>query len=111
MGVISNLFAGIAARLPEEQLDLLHDSSNVRIERIVSRGHASSPGFWFDQPLDEWVVVIEGAGQLQFEGEPESRNLRAGDFVYIPAHRRHRVVWTEPSHPTIWLAIHFPPPP
>ena len=33
--------------------------------------------------------------------------LKPGDFVNIPAHRRHRVEWTTPNEPTIWLAIFY----
>ena len=105
---ISNLFAGIPHSSPQEQVDLLQQTGEIRIERIVSRGHASPPGFWYDQPADEWVLVLQGAGRLRFENAAEPRELLPGDFVHIPAHCRHRVEWTDPATPTIWLAIHFP---
>jgi len=77
----------------------------LRIERIVSRGQASLPGFWYDQPQGEWVLVLQGEARLAFEGEPESRLLRPGDCVDIAPHCRHRVEST--ATPTVWLAVHY----
>jgi cupin 2 domain-containing protein len=34
------------------------------------------------------------------------RLLGPGDHVHIAAHRRHRVEWTDPVEPTLWLALH-----
>ncbi len=63
-------------------------------------------GFWYDQETHEWVLLVEGVARLMFEGE-EPIDLRPGPFVNIPAHRRHWVEWTDPTQPTIWLAIHY----
>jgi cupin 2 domain-containing protein len=104
---IANLFADIPRHLPEEQTDELAASPNVKIERIVSRAHASPDGFWYDQDWPEWVTVLEGSASLLFEGEEAPRILRRGDHLLIPAHRRHRVAWTEAGCDTIWLAVHF----
>ena len=101
-----NLFAGISDALPDEQVDALIAAPHVRIERIVSRGHSSPPGFWYDQDSSEWVVLLAGSATIQFDGEPSSRRLKRGDYLHIPAHTRHRVEWTAPNEPTIWLAVH-----
>lgn len=77
-----------------------------RVERIVSFGHASPEGFWYQQAEAEWVMVVSGAAGLRFEGE-EVVELRAGAYVNIPAGRRHRVEWTEAGVATVWLAIHY----
>jgi cupin 2 domain-containing protein len=53
------------------------------------------------------VIVLKASAGLQFEDEPATRTLRVGDYVFIPARKRHRVEWTEPEQPTVWLAIHF----
>ena len=103
--LMPNLFHDIPARLPEELLTTLHSAGPVRIERIVSHGHSSPPGFWYDQDQPEWVVVLKGSAQLRFEDESSSRELQSGDFLHIPAHRRHCVEWTTPDEPTIWLAV------
>jgi cupin 2 domain-containing protein len=83
------------------------DAGRVRLERIVSTGHATPPGQWLDQDRTEWVTVLRGQASLRFEDEPEPRLLSPGDYVLIPAHRRHRVEWTDPGEPTIWLALHY----
>lgn len=77
----------------------------MRIGRIVSHGHASPDGFWYDQARAEWVVVLKGAARLRFEdGVLE---MRPGSFMNIPAHRKHRVEWTTPCEPTVWLAVFY----
>ena len=85
----------------------LLDAGDFRVERIVSFGHASPAGFWYDQPEREWVMVVSGAARLRFEDEAEAVELMPGAYVDIAAHRRHRVEWTAPGVPTVWLAIHY----
>ena len=105
--ISTNLFADLPQHLPEEMVTTLLEAANVRIERIVSNGHSSAPGFWYDQDRHEWVMVLKGGARLRFEGEEQPVEMRPGDFVNIPAHRRHRVEWTTPDEPTIWLAVHY----
>src|SRR5580765_5886192 len=100
-----NLFTGIPGTLAAEQITALLTTPNVRIERIVSRGHTSPPDFWYDQPQAEWVIVLAGSAAIAFDGEPSPRTLRRGDNLHIPAHARHRVVWTDANEPTVWLAV------
>jgi cupin 2 domain-containing protein len=102
-----NLFADLPGNAHEEQVVELLSQPEVRIERIVSSGQASPPGFWYEQPHGEWVVVLSGEARLRFEDEPRPRTLGPGDFVAIAAHRRHRVEWTHPGEPTVWLAVHY----
>ncbi len=102
----NNLFDEVPAQLTEEQIRTLLQSASVRIERIVSHGHASPDGFWYDQDHAEWVVVLRGAARVRLEGK-EPIALRVGDFLNIPAHARHRVEWTTSEEPTIWLAVHY----
>ena len=98
---MNNLFADLPGDLPDELIQPLVDAETVRIERIVSRGHASPDGFWYDQDQDEWVVVLKGTAKLRFEDETVA--MGPGDFIAIPAHKRHRVEWTMPDEPTVWL--------
>ena len=105
--MINNLQDRIPADLPEELIEVLARSEAVRIERIVSRGHITPPGEWYDQDRDEFVLLVRGAAQLLFEGESDPVRLDAGDYLNIPAHTRHRVHWTDPDRDTIWLAIHY----
>ncbi len=100
-----NLFADLPTQLPEELVTSLLEAASVRIERIVSHGHASPEGFWYDQDQHEWVMVLKGAARLTFEDE--TVEMKPGDFLNIPAHKKHRVEWTTPDEPTIWLAVHY----
>ena len=102
-----SLFDNIPAELPDELFETLVAADRVRIERIVSRGHASPEGFWYDQDENEFVVVLQGCGGLRMEGEVAPLVLKPGDYVVIPAHVRHRVEWTDPSGTTIWLAVFY----
>jgi cupin 2 domain-containing protein len=104
---VINLLADLPADSSEEIVSVLLAVPGLRVERIVSTGQASPPGFFYDQPQAEWVAILAGSADLQFADEAEPRHLIAGDAVLIAAHRRHRVERTE--SPTIWLAIHFGP--
>ncbi len=105
---MDNLFAGLLrSTAKNEQFSDLFKRPGLRIERIVSTGQSSPEGFWYDQPEGEWVLLIEGEARLRFADETEARHLKAGDYLDIPAHRRHRVDWTAPTQTTIWLAVHY----
>ena len=104
---MTNLFAGMPEHGTDEVFDVLAQSAAVRIERIVSTGQATPPGQWFDQERDEWVVVLRGRAGLRFEDADALIALGPGDHVTIAAHRRHRVEWTDPGQPTVWLAVHY----
>ena len=101
-----NVFAALPPPSPDEQVLALLSTNEVRIERIVSTGQASPADFWYDQDRPEWVMLLAGSAKVLFADEAEPRPLAPGDYIHIPAHTRHRVAWTDPVHPTIWLAIH-----
>ena len=103
----ANFFSDIPQRLPHEVFEEIVDTETCRIERIVSQGHASPKDFWYDQERNEWVILLQGRATLQFEGMDGFVELGPGDYLKIPAHKRHRVEWTDPDGITIWLAIHF----
>lgn len=102
----ANLFAGVPDTLPEELFEEILSGRGVTVERIVSRGHTSPASGWYDQPRHEWVLVLQGRGVVAFE-EGEEVTLGPGDHLLIPAHRRHRVAWTDPDTDTVWLAVHY----
>lgn len=100
-----NLFSNIPENLPEELVEVLAENESVKIERIVSDGHASPDRFWYDQKQNEWVLLVAGSAVLEFEdGKVE---MKPGDHLLIPAHQRHRVVSTSQTKKTIWLAIFY----
>lgn len=108
-----NLFAGLPtlpmAPAAAERLETLLSGPGLRVERIVSSGQASPPGFWYEQADAEWVLLLSGEALLRFEDESEARRLAAGDWLHIAPRRRHRVEWTAPTTPTVWLAVHHGP--
>lgn len=104
---MSSLFRQIPADLPEEMVESLCRSEHVRIERIVSRGHTSPPGFWYDQEEHEFVLLVSGRARLAFADGTPPVDLGPGDWLDLPAHRKHRVEWTTPEMDTIWLAVFY----
>ena len=103
----NNIFAQIPEQLPEELFECILKQDNIVIERIVSNGHISPVGQWYDQAKDEWVILLQGKATLLFEKDNNLISLTPGDYLLIPAHTRHRVEWTQPDFNTVWLAIHL----
>ncbi|MBA4417373.1 MAG: hypothetical protein C0392_05630 [Syntrophus sp. (in: bacteria)] len=104
---IDNIFSRIPDSLKEELLEILLKTKGFRMERIVSEGHATTPGAWYDQETSEWVILLQGSAGLLFEGEPDLHSMNPGDYLLIPAHKKHRVEWTAKDQKTIWLAFHY----
>jgi len=102
-----NIFDEIPAELPDELATVLVNASGVRIERIVSRGHASPDDFWYDQDENEFVIVLKGRARLRYDNDGDAQELGTGDWADIPAHTRHRVAWTAPDEDTVWLAVFY----
>jgi cupin 2 domain-containing protein len=100
-----NLLADLPTDLPEELFTTLLQVPGIRIERIASTGHCSPDGFWYDQPTGEWVIVLNGAAMIELEDN--TVEMKPGDYLNIPALKKHRVAWTTPDEPTIWLAVHY----
>ncbi|WP_035480907.1 hypothetical protein [Aliagarivorans marinus] len=121
-----NLFQDLPKQLENELFSTITDASGVKIERILSQGQCSEPGFWYQQDQHEWVIVLQGAAILRFDDDPKTQlkttqpettqsketrpkemRLGPGDYLLIPAGERHRVDWTDPEQLTIWLAVFF----
>ncbi|MDI9636219.1 cupin domain-containing protein [Geitlerinema splendidum] len=100
-----NILQKIPAALPDEVFDTIVSSENIKIERIISKGHCSPPGFWYDQDQSEWVLLVKGEAKLSLEHETVL--LKPGDYVNIKPHIKHRVEWTTPEEETIWIAIFY----
>lgn len=103
----ANLFDVLPENPSGEAFTALLETGAFKLVRIVSTGQATPEGEWYDQPESEWVVVLRGRAGLAFEDEPDETVLEVGDFINIAPHRRHRVTWTDPDEPTIWLALHY----
>ena len=105
--VSTNIFADIPEHVPEELLECILKKDNIVIERIISNGHVTTAGQWYDQTGDEWVMLLQGQAILLFEEKQKLVRLSPGDYLMIPAHTRLKVEWTLPDFNTIWLAVHF----
>lgn len=101
-----NLFENIPSGSKDEVFEEILKKGNVKIERIISTGQSTPLGEWYDQDLDEWVILLKGSAELLFE-DNERITMMPGDYVHIPPHCRHRVEWTDEKQPTVWLAVHF----
>ena len=99
-----NIFDLIPDKLPEELTNVIHSADHVRIERIVSQGHTSPEDAWYDQDEDEWVILIDGFAGITFEDTSEIL-LNKGDYLFIPAHKKHKVTFTTHKRKSVWLAI------
>ncbi|GHT15723.1 hypothetical protein FACS1894170_13260 [Planctomycetales bacterium] len=96
--------------LPEELTETLIMAQSIRIERIISTGQSSPPGFWYDQDENEWLVLFQGEAELEIAGAEDEIavvRLSAGDYILIPAHQKHRVQSTSKTTVTVWLAVFF----
>ncbi len=102
-----NIFSGIQKEAHDEVLETILQTQQFKIERIISHGQATTEGEWYDQINNEWVLVLKGNAGLLFEGDDETIAMKTGDYINIPAHKKHRVEWTDPEEETIWLAIHY----
>ena len=103
---VGNIFE-LPDRLPLEELfDKLLDNDRIFIERVVSTGQVTSAGEWYDQERDEWLIVLQGEGELSYEDGSRIK-LTTGDYLFIPAHQKHRVEYTSSEPPCIWLTIFF----
>lgn len=96
----------LATHFSAEAFDEILHTPNIRIERIVSKGHISPENGWYDQDENEWVMVLQGSGTLTFE-DGSTCHLSTGDYVNIPARHKHRVSWTDPNQLTLWLAVFY----
>ena len=103
---VQNLFDSLPESLDSEIVEDLVRGENIRIERILSHGQNSPESGWYDQDENEWVLVLQGRGEIRFE-DGRSQTLGLGDTLHLPAHTKHRVHWTDPDQITIWLAVFY----
>jgi cupin 2 domain-containing protein len=104
---VRNIFSEIPESRNDEIYETLLRSEHFKLARIISSGQATPPGKWYDQDTNEWVILLSGSAGLLFEGEKEVCLMNPGDYIHIPAHKRHRVEWTDPEQKTVWVALHY----
>jgi cupin 2 domain-containing protein len=86
----NNIFFSCAGNGTEEFFESLVETEHFTLKRIVSAGQATPPGQWLDQETDEWVILLSGSAGVLFEGEDQVQVMQPGDYLHIPAYRRHR---------------------
>jgi len=101
-----NIFTKIPKELKDELFEDILSQPNIKIQRIISQGHTTQEFDWYDQDSDEWVMLVKGAAVISFENE-DNVELEVGDYINIPAHKKHKVSYTSQDEKTIWLAVHF----
>jgi len=104
---MGHLLKNIPEQLPQELFETILEQPGFKLERIISRGHATPAGQWYDQDVDEWVLLLKGGAGLRIDNRADEVILRPGDHVLLPAHCRHRVEWTADDCETVWLALHY----
>ena len=104
-----NIFSALPKAAPGEIIESILKTDQFTLKRIISTGQATPPEEWYDQDDDEWCILLSGSAGLRFADEAQVVVLKAGDYLHIPAHKRHQVAWTEADQPTVWLALHYPP--
>ena len=106
-GAVPNIFKNFK-KLKDDFYEIEEDlifMKDARLARIKSCGQVSAEGFWYEQPEDEWVMVLDGEGELEWQ-DGRKKLLRAGDYLFLPAFEKHRVCYTSQQPPCIWLAIY-----
>jgi cupin 2 domain-containing protein len=100
-----NLLAPELSANADEVTHTIAMGKGVRLERIVSHGQVSPEGFWYDQAEAEWVTVLTGRARIRIADQADAVVMGPGDTLLLPAGCRHRVEWTDPEQPTVWLAL------
>jgi cupin 2 domain-containing protein len=103
---VTNIFDNIPTQLHQELFQDIFSKDGLKIQRIVSQGEATQDDKWYIQEDDEWVIVLQGEATLSFEDDSDIK-LSSGDYIHIPAHKKHKVSWTSSDEQTIWLAVHY----
>ena len=105
---MNNIFEHIPEFIPEEISESIIDNSTVKIERIISKGHTSPENGWYNQEMNEWVILLEGEAEIEFEDNQEkSVYLTRGSYLFIPKNKKHKVIYTSVEPPCVWLTIFF----
>src|SRR3972149_4232263 len=107
MAKLGNLFSTIPKQISQVKFEEIIIAENIKIKRIISKGHTTPDDKWYEQDKNEWVILLKGSAGLLFEGEDNPITLQPGDYILIPAHMKHRVEWTDQNEEIIWLAVYY----
>lgn len=88
----------------EEYTETMLSGDNWRLERIISRGHVSPEGFWYEQNEDEWGRGAPRRGRNHVGRRNEMHVKKRRKRAYS-AKCRHRVSRTSENPECIWLCF------
>lgn len=103
---INNIYENIPSKIPQELFEIIAENDDIKIERIISEGHSTPDDFWYDQEKNEFVILLKGSAEVQFENDRIVK-LTEGDYLLIKKNEKHRVSLTDKNVKTIWLAVHY----
>ncbi|MEL4280604.1 MULTISPECIES: cupin domain-containing protein [Shewanella] len=104
--MLQNFYQSLPDDLSKEVFETLAGNGKVKIERIISQGHSTPVGEWYDQSQYEWVMLLKGEAQLEFE-DAQLVTLKPGDYLTLAPHQKHRVASTSSEGETLWLAVFY----
>ncbi len=80
MNQLNNILKNIPKNLPDELVDILAEGKKFRLERVVSKGHTSPKGFWYDQVENEFILLLKGEAEVLFKDDAKPIRLSEGDI-------------------------------
>ena len=108
MNKSEKIFFGLLKNIPDASEDEVFENlfcdKKLRVERIVSKGQTTADDYWYDQNSNEFVVVLQGCGIVLFDDKREFK-LKKGDSLLIKSYQRHKVIFTDKTEETLWLAF------
>ena len=104
--IVKNIYNDVPSQLNDELFEEIISNDKFILERIISEGQATPENFWYDQDKNEFVLLLSGSAEISFEDEPTVL-MKAGDYIIIPPHKKHRVAKTNSDKKTFWIALHF----
>jgi cupin 2 domain-containing protein len=106
MIIVKNIYDVENINLSDEFFEDLLKQKGFRLERIISKGHVTESDYWYDQDEDEFVLLLKGFAKLLFE-DNSIIELKEGDYILIPKHVKHKVIYTDKNNKTFWLTCYF----
>ena len=104
--MIKSIYSKIPKELSRELIENIASSNEIKIERIISKGHKTPKDSWYNQDKREFVLLIKGSAELLFYPNKLVK-MKEGDYIIIPAHKKHRVENTSTKTETIWLTVFY----
>jgi cupin 2 domain-containing protein len=106
---LANLFHSLPPAPGSERVEMLLEGRGLKLELIHSCAASTPAGQWYNQPLGEWVLLLQGSAQLRFADADSAQRLQPGDLLWIPPHRLHRLESSDGGRGCLWLTLFVAP--